>query len=67
MTADIVALCRQYSKDVEERAAMFNARRAKRQAACDKCHGTGWIEASDVYPDGSYTIGRPCPRGCKNE
>lgn len=36
------------------------------QADCVRCRGTGWLEATDIYPDGSYLTGRECP-SCHGE
>lgn len=35
------------------------------EVKCDRCHDTGWTDATDIYPDGSYATGRRCPRGCE--
>jgi hypothetical protein len=48
-----------------ETDAAMHARFAAEDEKCPKCHGTGWTEATDIYSDGSYATGRPCPRGCE--
>jgi DnaJ-class molecular chaperone len=41
--------------------ALCSTCRGTGSVGCDRCDGSGWLEASGPHSDGSYATSRPCP------
>ena len=40
--------------------AIRNTDSEDKTTKCKRCNGTGWLEGTDMYSDGSYLSMRPC-------